>query len=276
MDSGTRRLLGRTFDDVAGEYGRARPGYPPEAAHWLVDGGEPRATPLRVLDLGAGTGALTRQLARTADSVHAADPGMRMLAELGRVLPGIPRVRCTGERLPYRPDSFDVVTVAQAFHWLHHELALPEIVRVLRPDGVIAVVYNTRDESSGWARRFGDLITAAQPVGYPGGWDTGSVAALTASPLFTAVATSRFVHEQLVDRAGLVELAASRSYVSTLDPAGRARLLERVGSLFDTTVAAADADVVGDPPRLRMSYLTECWRARVASTVSAPGSGYEV
>jgi SAM-dependent methyltransferase len=269
MDSGARRLLGRTFDDVAVEYGRARPGYPPEATRWLLDGGEPRVTALRVLDRGAGTGALTRQLARTADSVHAADPGMRMLAELGRVLPGVPRVRCTGERLPYRPDSFDVVTVAQAFHWLDHELVLPEIVRVLRPDGMVAVAYNTRDESSAWARRFGELIASAHPAGYQGGWDTGSVAALTGSPLFTAVATRRFIHEQLVDRAGLVELAASRSYVSTLDPANRARLLERVGSLFDATVAAAESDVVGDRPRLRMSYLTECWRAGVVSTLPA-------
>ncbi len=276
MDSGTRRLLGGTFDDVAVEYGRARPGYPPEAARWLVDGAEPRVTPRRVLDLGAGTGALTRQLTRSAESVHAADPGMRMLAELGRVLPGVPRVRCTGERLPYRPDSFDVVTVAQAFHWLDHELVLPEIARVLRPDGVVAVVYNTRDESSRWARRFGELITSAQPVGYQAGWDAGSVAALTGSPLFTAVATRRFVHEQLVDRAGLVELAASRSYVRTLDPAARADLLERVGSLFDATVAAADSEAMGDPPRLRMPYLTECWRAAVASTVSASGSVYEV
>jgi SAM-dependent methyltransferase len=264
MDPGTRRLLSRTFDDVAVEYGRARPSYPAEAARWLVDGGGPRTAPVRVLDLGAGTGALTRPLARIADSVHAADPGRRMLVELGRVLPSVPRVRCAGERLPYRARSFDVVTVAQAFHWLDHALVLPEIARVLRPDGVLAVVYNTRDETSLWARRFGELIASAQPPGYEGDWGTGSVAALTGSPLFTAVATRRFIHEQPVDRAGLVQLAASRSYVITLDPPTRAQLLVRVGALFDETVAADESAVVGDPPRLRMTYVTDCWRAGVS------------
>jgi SAM-dependent methyltransferase len=268
MDPGTRRLLSRTFDDVAVEYGRGRPSYPVEAARWLVDGGEPRVVPVRVLDLGAGTGALTRQLARIADSVQAADPGRRMLVELGRVLPGVPRVRCAGERLPYRPRSFDVVTVAQAFHWLDHRLVLPEIARVLRPDGSLAVVYNTRDETSPWARRFGELITSAKPAGSEGGWGTGSVAALTGSSLFSAAATRRFVHEQLVDRAGLVQLAASRSYVIRLDPATRARLLAQVGALFDDTVASDEADVVGDPPRLRMTYVTDCWRAGVVRSVS--------
>jgi SAM-dependent methyltransferase len=273
MDPATRRLLSRTFDDVAVDYGRARPTYPVAAARWLVAGGHD-VGPARILDLAAGTGAFTRQLAALSGPVHAAEPGKHMLLELGRLLPGVHRVRCAGERLPYRPRSFDVVTVAQAFHWLDHELVLPEVARVLRPDGYLGVVYNTRDEASRWGRRLGSLIAAAQPPGLAGDWGTGSVVALTASRLFAPAATMRFSHEQLVDRTDLVGLAASRSYVIALEPAARTRLLTRVADLFDETVAAAGPDVVpGDPPRLRMRYVTDCWRARVERSFSARRSG---
>jgi SAM-dependent methyltransferase len=266
MDPATRLQLSRRFDEVAVDYRRARPTYALAAVRWLAAGDGSRAASGRILDLAAGTGALTRQLTRVALSVHAAEPGHRMLVELGRLLPGVRRVRCAAERLPYRPRSFDLVTVGQAFHWFDHELVLPEIGRVLRPDGYLGVVYNTRDESSLWARRFGALIVSARPAGLEGDWGTGSVAALTASRLFGPAATRRFTHEHLLARTGLVGLAASRSYVIALEPAARTRLLEGVAGLFDETVGAGGPDVVGDPPRLRMRYVTDCWRAPVVRT----------
>jgi SAM-dependent methyltransferase len=97
-----------------------------------------------VVDLAAGTGKLARQLVPSGARVVAVEP----LAEMRALIPaGIEVLEGTAESIPLPDASADAVTVAQAFHWFDAEAALREIGRVLRPDGMLALVSNRRDPS---------------------------------------------------------------------------------------------------------------------------------
>jgi ubiquinone/menaquinone biosynthesis C-methylase UbiE len=143
----------RAFGSVADAYDRGRPGYPAEAAAWLV-GDEP----ITVLEIGAGTGKLTEALVELGHEVHATDPDDAMLARLRARLPDVPTSVASAERLPAADASYDVVVAGQAFHWFDHDVALPEIARVLRPGGQLALVWNQRDEQIPWVRKLGRII----------------------------------------------------------------------------------------------------------------------
>ncbi len=128
------RRQARSFGSVAERYDRGRPGYPAPAVRWLV--GRETAT---VLELGAGTGKLTAELVAQGYDVHATEPDPEMLAVLRKRLPDVPTSEAGAEEIPLPDRSVDVVVVGQAFHWFDHDLALPEIARVLRPGGHLVV-----------------------------------------------------------------------------------------------------------------------------------------
>ena len=119
-----------SFGGVADAYERARPGYPDDAVRWLA--GE---EPCDVVDLGAGTGKLTRSLVALGHRVTAVEPLEEMLEQLRHAVPAATALRGSAEAIPLPDGSADVVTCAQAFHWFDHEVALPEMARVLRPGG---------------------------------------------------------------------------------------------------------------------------------------------
>lgn len=242
MDAETKARRAASFDEVADAYERARPGYPGEAVRWLA--GEP---PRDVLDLGAGTGKLTRSLVALGHRVTAVEPLAGMREQLVRVVPGTTALEGAAERIPVADASFDVVTVAQAFHWFDHDLALPEIARVLRPGGALALVWNMRDESEPWAAELGALMGG----GSFGGVRTAETA-LGASELFGTVEHARFAHEQLLDETSLRDLVLSRSYCAIGSEDERAEVLERVSALF----AAHAVDGA-----LSLPYATACYRA---------------
>src|SRR5712691_5874982 len=129
------------FSDVADAYARARPDYPDEAVRWLA-GDEPHD----IVDLGAGTGKLTRSLVALGHRVTAVEPLDEMRAQLVAALPGTIALAGSAEAIPCPDASADVVSCAQAFHWFAHDAALPEIARVLRPGGRLALVWNSRDD----------------------------------------------------------------------------------------------------------------------------------
>jgi SAM-dependent methyltransferase len=129
------------FGRAAREYELGRPEWPEELIERVVAGLE-LAPEASVLDLGAGTGKLTRALVRRFGRVIAVEPDEAMLAVLAEVVPDVDARAGNAEAIPLEDASVDAVFSAEAFHWFSTRKALGEIVRVLRPRGGLAVFWN--------------------------------------------------------------------------------------------------------------------------------------
>jgi len=232
-----------SFGPVAEAYDRARPSYPAEAAAWLVG---PRRS--SVVELGAGTGKLTELLVAAGHDVVATDPLPEMLGRLRSRVPGARAAVATAERIPVASRSVDVVVSAQAFHWFDHDVALAEIARVLRPGGVLALVWNARDEGIPWVRKLGTIIGSSDNR-------LDLVDPVAESAYFGPVEQQEFRFWQSLRRDDLFDLVRSRSYVALLDDAERDELLGRVGALYD--------DYGRGPDGMQLPYLTRCYRSVV-------------
>ncbi len=215
------------FGRAADVYERARPGYPEAVLELLAPTGALKPGRV-VVDVAAGTGKLTRQLSPSGATVVAVEP----LASMREALVGTPLVAAgTAEALPLRSGSAHLVTVAQAFHWFQPVPALAEMVRVVRPGGWLVLVWNERDESVPWVKAFGDIIER-----HGGGRPytrTGDVGALLRAAGLQDVANTRLEHHLEATRAGVVERAASTSYVAALTAEHRNAALAEVAALVE-------------------------------------------
>jgi SAM-dependent methyltransferase len=129
------------FGRAAREYELGRPEWPAELLDRLVaDLG--LGLDADVLDLGAGTGKLTRALVARFGRVVAVEPDDAMRAVLEEVVPGAESRAGSAEAIPLGDDDVDAVFSAEAFHWFASDETLAEIVRVLRPRGGLAVFWN--------------------------------------------------------------------------------------------------------------------------------------
>jgi ubiquinone/menaquinone biosynthesis C-methylase UbiE len=239
-----------SFGAVAETYDRARPGYPVDAVSWLV--GAPEA---RVLELGAGTGKLTELLLAAGHEVIATDPLQEMLTLLRKRASTAHATVASAERIPVPSRSVDVVVCAQSFHWFEHETALPEIARVLRPGGVLALVWNTRDEAIPWVRKLGRILGDAENT-------AGLEQPAAKSEHFGFVESQDFRFWQMLRKEELFDLVRSRSYVSTLTEAERDELLAKVGALYD--------DYGRGPDGMQLPYVTRCFRTVVQHQSQPP------
>ena len=238
-----------SFGTVADAYERGRPPYPPEAVGWLIP-----ADAAHVLDLGAGTGKLTRQLTGCGLDVTAVEPSEGMREKLRQAVPGVRALAGTAERIPLPDNSVDAVLVAQAWHWVDPARAVPEVARVLGPGGQLGLLWNIRDERADWLAGLGAIlrqsdgahavssnVSAAPRVGPPFGQlerrDVG------------------WVHRLSPD--ALVDMVSSRSYVSTMPPADRDKLLNDLRHLMRTHPSLAGTGEIALP------YVTRCWRTRL-------------
>lgn len=232
-----------SFGGVAEAYERGRPTYPAEAARWLL--GDDALT---VLELGAGTGKLTRVLVGLGHDVLATDPDAEMLAVLESRLPEVRTAVASAEEIPLPDRSVDAVVAAQAFHWFDLDRALPEIARVLRPEGTLALLWNQRDEKIPWVRRLGALIGTQEQLRDP-------AEALIFSELFGFVEDHEFSHWQTIDRKTIQDLVLSRSNVAVLDDEGRRAKLAEVVAFYDDYGRGMDG--------MQLPYVTRCYRAQV-------------
>jgi SAM-dependent methyltransferase len=217
------------FSSAAGTYARARPSYARESIGILKD----RIPDGPVLDLGAGTGILAGQLSRAGREVLAAEPLAEMLGQLRLSLPAVAAVACTAEALPFGGGRFSGVVVAQAFHWFDAPVALAEARRVLIPDGVLAMVFNVRDESVGWVKDLTDLIEA-RSGGRPysdqreRSWED----VVADSGVFAEPRVHRFANAVPSSPASVLARVRSTSFVAVMPEEARESLIEEVRSLL--------------------------------------------
>lgn len=224
--------LARSFDRAAEDYERGRPGWPIEA----LDAVEIPSGAI-VLDLGAGTGKLTRLLVPRFRRVVAVEPleGMREL--LAVLVPQAEVIAGSAEAIPLQSDSVDAVFCAEAFHWFDGDRALPEIVRVLRPRGVLVLLWNRQARPTkprlpkGLTNRINTLYQQAEhPMkGYESGeWQRAFEAAV-----FEPLRESQFENPQRLDRDGMIAFFASMSWITTLPDGAREQLLADARALLD-------------------------------------------
>jgi SAM-dependent methyltransferase len=212
-------------------YDRGRPRYDEQTTAVLREGlGLADGAP--VLELGPGTGQLSRALLAAGFDLRAVEPlpGMReLLAQaIGaeHVLAGV------AEDIPLEDGSVDAVLAADCFHWFDETRAMPEIRRVLKPRGGIAILRSIPIMNEPWSEDLGKILIAERPE-HPAFGERGPAAALEEDEAFEDVRATSVQTEWAIDREGILAFLGSVSWVGTLSEERRAALLKQAGALLD-------------------------------------------
>ena len=258
-----------SFGAVADHYERYRPGPPADAVAWLLP--EPVAT---VVDLGAGTGALTRLLVGHADRVVAVEPDERMRRVLTGEVAGVTAVDGRGESLPLADGSADAVLASSSWHWMDPEATLAEVRRVLVPGGVLGVLWSGPDQTGPFMERVQALLGDGPDGDGPDG-DGGPLAAvdlrgtlgndlqrpaydleIPAGVPFTEPEHRAFVWDMGMTADDLIGLLGTMSWIITMEPAARDQVLEVARSLLRDRLG------VGDGTTVDVTFRCDAFRTR--------------
>jgi SAM-dependent methyltransferase len=241
-----------SFGEIADEYDRLRPSPAPEAVSWLL--------PARrgiVVDLGAGTGLLSRAVAAAASHVIAVEPDDRMRAVLAARSPRVEVIAGRGEAIPLRDAIADAVLVSSAWHWMDPDLAEHEIARVLRNDGRFGVIWTGRARTS-WLRpgewfAVGDRADGGRPAGADLATPRGRDITLPDPSLFRNIETNSFQFSRAMKIPDLVEWLMTYSHVITASDEVKAVGRERA--------TAALAEQFPGAAEIQVPMRSLCWRA---------------
>ncbi|HEX6451452.1 MAG TPA: class I SAM-dependent methyltransferase [Trebonia sp.] len=247
MTDDLKQRRASSFGAVASEYAEHRPDYPEEAICWALspatagasgsDGSDADGSGadagglagLPVLDLGAGTGKLTAQLAALGTAVTAVEPDSSMLAELRRQFPSVPALDGSAESIPLPDGSVRAVLCGQSLHWFNLERALPEIARVLAPGGVLAGLWNNDDNRVEWVAGLHEVADGAtSPTLTARLLDTAQMHLGDRTPRFTREETAEFPNEQRRTAESLVATISTHSKFLIMPPPEQERVAGRV------------------------------------------------
>ncbi|ASW57008.1 class I SAM-dependent methyltransferase [Plantactinospora sp. KBS50] len=214
-----------SFGAAATEYDRFRPPYPADAVRWALAG---CAAGSRVVDLGAGTGILSRAVLAIGHRVTPVEPDPGMRTRLAAATPGTTPLAGTAEDVPLPDESADAVLAGQAYHWFDRERAHREIARVLRRGGTFAPIWNTRDERIPWLAELGRVMGSRNGTGdlVEKITDFGSD--------FGPVELAQFTHSTTLRPQEVVGMAHTRSSWLTAGPDERAGIDRDLHTLLTT------------------------------------------
>ncbi len=237
-----RNEFGQSFQDGGEHYDRVRPGYPLDSVEWLVPQGATAAA-----DLGAGTGKFTALLVERGLDVAAVDPSADMLEQLRKSHPHVIALQGTAEATGLTDSAFDVVSVAQAWHWCDPLAASTEIARILRPQGTLGLVWNQLDTDVPWVHRLSRIMHAGD-VHKPGFRPL-------IGPEFSGVESHFTRWLDALTPEDIMELTKSRSYYLRANDATRAKVMGNLEWYLYEHLGHAPGETVPLP------YVTQTWRA---------------
>lgn len=257
----------RSFGASASHYERFRPGPPLAAVEWIVP-----ARVGRVVDLGAGTGALSSLLLDRADEVVAVEPDARMRAVLTQQLPGVRALDGRGESIPLPDRCVDAVLASSSWHWMEPVPTLQEVGRVLVPGGVLGALWSGPDPEGAFAQQARALL-AEHARGQPdaGATDRGDdelakfVKGDAARPLpslqippnvpFEQPEHEAFTWDVALTADELVGLLGTLSWIITMGEEARERILRRARRLL-RDLLGLEGDVTVD-----VAFRADAWRS---------------
>jgi SAM-dependent methyltransferase len=202
---------GRNFGERIATYVAGRPDYPVQLLHAL-----PVAEARFIVDLGAGTGKFTRMLPSGTREITAVepDPAMAVEIESGRGGGAIKVVCAFAERLPFIDGYADLVCCATAFHWFDCARATAEIYRLLRPGGHLALMWNIRDDRTGWVAEVSRLLD--RHAGETPRYSSGRWRAILSNPHFTLVKEESYPFSHQLAVKSIKDRVLSTSFIAGL------------------------------------------------------------
>ncbi len=232
------------FERAADAYERGRPDFPPMAIASLIAGLDLR--PGRtLLELGAGTGKLTRMLAPSGARIIALEPIAAMRTRLVEAAPSVDVIDAVAETVPLADTSIDAAAAAQAFHWFDADRALAELARLLVPGARLALVWNVRDEETGWVRALTELIEPYRGNA-PSHRSMRWMDAFDRTDAFERPERTSFPYEHRTTRDQMVDRVLSISFVAALDDETREHV-------------AAKARALAPGDEIVFPYRTDVW-----------------
>jgi SAM-dependent methyltransferase len=247
-----REVRRQSFGSIAEGYDRFRPGPPEEAVRWAVS-----SEAVDVLELGAGTGALTRQLVGRYAHVRAVEPDGRMCAVLRERVPSAEVVAGQAEHIPAEDASFDAVIGSSMWHWVDPRRGLPEVARVLRPGGSFGLLWSGTDRSIGWVRSLwagGKELDEGEIEQVDGQRRERRVIQLEPDDPFLEPEHQVIRWTRLMTKEDLVGMTGTYSDVITLPPAERDEYLASVARFLETH------DVPMRQGQVEVPMRCICWR----------------
>lgn len=206
----------KRFSSRVANYVRFRPGYPAAIVELLRREYE-LADASEVADIGSGTGLLSRDFLDAGLAVTGVEPNREMREAGDALLTGYARFRSvdgTAEASTLGDSSVDLITAAQAFHWFDVDATRREWLRVLRPNGAVALIWNERLVETPFMREVEAITDKFAAAGDPEGKireaGRGRIGGLFGSSGFRV---DEFPNHQMFDFAGLVGRISSSSYL---------------------------------------------------------------
>lgn len=261
--------LSGSFGAVASMYERFRPGPPPPAIGWMLPN-----SARTVVDLGAGTGAMTKELLGNVERVIAIEPDDRMRAILAANLPEVTALSGTGESMPLDTSSVDAVLASSCWHWMDADRALQEVARVLVPRGTLGVVWAGPDPDGPFVSQAGALLSEmASDRGGPGGGsgrepDLSSeimgtenrpetVLRIPDDSPFTQPEHTTLTWDVPLTAEELIGLLGTFSWIITMPDERRARVIAEARRVLDVGLGIS-GDVTID-----VQYRSDVWRTHL-------------